>query len=62
MSRSLPEKKKKDDDATFSFMARMTMSFLKMVMKSRNRSTQCLKEQDHTLESTTAQSGRDQQV
>lgn len=30
------------------------MSFLKMVMKSRKRSTQCLKEQDDTLESTAA--------
>lgn len=30
------------------------MSFLKMVMKSRKRSTQCLKEQDDMLESTAA--------
>lgn len=30
------------------------MSFLKMVMKSRKRSTQCLKEQENTLESTAA--------
>lgn len=29
--------------STLSFMARMIISFLKMVMKSRNKSTQCLK-------------------
>lgn len=31
-----------------SFMARITMSFLKMVMKSRKRSTQCLEEEQNT--------------
>lgn len=34
---------------TFSFMARRIMSFLKMVTKSRNRSTQCLSKEKQWL-------------